>query len=62
MLRRPMRKLPGRAAVFTAAALWMCAAAAHAQTTHFRDDHGRSTGCHMDQGKQSITSKRSSSR
>ena len=44
MLRRPMRKLPGRTAVFTAAALWMCAAGAHAQTTHFRDGHGRSAG------------------
>jgi hypothetical protein len=44
MLPRPMRKLPGRAAVFTGAALWMCVAAAHAQTTYYRDDRGRTTG------------------
>ncbi len=54
MLPRSMRKLPGRAAAFTAAALWMCVAAAHAQTTHFRDDHGRSTGRAEERGDTTI--------
>ncbi len=54
MLRKPMRKLPGTAAVFTAAALWMCAAGAHAQTTHLRDDHGRSTGRAEERGDTTI--------
>jgi len=37
-------KASGKVVVFAAAASWLCAAAAHAQTTYFRDDHGRTTG------------------
>ncbi len=29
---------------FAAVAAWLCVAAAHAQTTYFRDGHGRTTG------------------
>ena len=37
-------KASGKVAVFAAVVAWLCVAAAHAQTTHFRDDHGRTTG------------------
>ena len=37
-------KASSKVVVFAAAASWLCVAAAHAQTTYFRDDHGRTTG------------------
>ena len=37
-------KTSGKVVVFAAASSWLCVAAAHAQTTYFRDDHGRTTG------------------